>query len=81
LGITAIEMAQMNPPLADFHPFRALYLIPSSPSPILANPKKWSKDFNDFLKLALTKDFTTRPTAAQLLKVCSLHPFTTRGSP
>ena len=71
MAITAIEMADMDPPLADLHPLRALYLIPSNKPPTLANAKKWSKNFNDFLKTALVKDPKKRPGATQLLK----HPF------
>jgi len=40
LAITAIEMGEMDPPLADLHPLRALYLIPSNKPPSVANPKK-----------------------------------------
>jgi len=71
MSITAIEMAEMDPPLADLHPLRALYLIPSNKPPTLASSKKWSKNFKEFLKLALVKDPKKRPTASQLLK----HPF------
>lgn len=62
-------MAETNPPLSDFHPMRALYLIPSSPSPKLSKQKQWSKDFADFLKCALIKDPEKRPTAEELLQV------------
>lgn len=62
-------MAEMNPPLSDFHPMRALYLIPSSPPPTLTTPKKWSKEFNDFLKQCLIKDPEKRPPANELLLV------------
>jgi len=38
-------MAEMDPPLSDLHPLRALYLIPSNKPPTLANPKKWYFSF------------------------------------
>eukprot|EP00026_Physarum_polycephalum_P000066 Phypoly_transcript_00066.p1 GENE.Phypoly_transcript_00066~~Phypoly_transcript_00066.p1 ORF type:complete len:2446 (-),score=572.43 Phypoly_transcript_00066:272-7609(-) len=71
LGITAIEMAQGQPPYSDMHPRRAMHMIKQKPPPRLENPKKWSNDFNDFVAKCLVKDFTLRPSAAELLE----HPF------
>ncbi|KAJ3124847.1 hypothetical protein HK098_000835 [Nowakowskiella sp. JEL0407] len=70
IGITAIEIADKNPPLSDIHPMRALYLIPNSDLG-LAKPKNWSKQFVDFVAICLTKDPNARPSAAKLLE----HPF------
>jgi serine/threonine protein kinase len=63
MGITAIEIAEMQPPLFDLHPMRALYLIPKSPAPSLKDKKKWSKDFQKFLKDCLVKKPEKRPEA------------------
>lgn len=63
LGITAIELAEMAPPMFDLHPMRALYLIPKSKPPTLADKKKWSSDFNKWLKDALAKNPARRPDA------------------
>lgn len=35
MGITCIEMAEMQPPMFELHPMRALYLIPKNPPPKL----------------------------------------------
>jgi serine/threonine protein kinase len=70
IGITAIEIADKNPPLSDIHPMRALYLIPDSDLG-LAKPKNWSKQFVDFIAQCLIKDPVKRPSASQLLQ----HPF------
>jgi len=48
LGITALEMAESQPPLCDMHPMRALFLIPRNPPPRLKS-KKWSKKFHRFI--------------------------------
>ena len=37
MGITCIEMAEMQPPMFDLHPMRALYLIPKNPPPKLTD--------------------------------------------
>ncbi|KAJ3206148.1 hypothetical protein HDU67_008357 [Dinochytrium kinnereticum] len=71
IGITAIEIADKNPPLSDIHPMRALHLIPDSNELMLAKPKNWSKQFVDFISVCLTKDPVKRPSMAQLLN----HPF------
>ncbi|XP_076370823.1 LOW QUALITY PROTEIN: serine/threonine-protein kinase mig-15-like [Tachypleus tridentatus] len=70
LGITALEMAESQPPLCDMHPMRALFLIPRNPSPRLKY-KKWSKKFHSFIETVLVKDYQHRPYTDQLLK----HPF------
>jgi len=63
-----IEMVDMNPPLSEFHPLRALYLIPSSPPPTPQNAKKFSKEFLDFLQYCLVKEANKRPTAKEMLR-------------
>ena len=60
-------MADMDPPLADLHPLRALYLIPVNKPPTFAHPKKWSKGFRELMKKMLTKDPAKRPGARELL--------------
>ncbi|CAL8093956.1 unnamed protein product [Calicophoron daubneyi] len=68
LGITAIEMADGKPPLADIHPMRALFMIPSQPSPTLRKPSSWSAEFRAFVAACLAKTPESRPTAAALLQ-------------
>lgn len=41
LGISAIEMAELAPPLFDLHPMRALFTIPNSEPPTLKDKSKW----------------------------------------
>jgi len=68
IGITAIEMAESQPPLCDMHPMRALFLIPRSEPPKLKSRKSWTKKFRDFVTVCVIKDYLQRPTAEQLLQ-------------
>lgn len=76
LGITAIECADGWPPHADLKPMRAMMGIPVRPPPTLADPRKWSKEFNSFIASTLIKDPSKRPSAVELLQ----HPFITKNA-
>ncbi|XP_064205406.1 mitogen-activated protein kinase kinase kinase kinase 6 isoform X2 [Anguilla rostrata] len=70
LGITAIELAELQPPMFDLHPMKALRLMAKSSfqPPKLKDKSKWSADFHSFLKMCLTKNPRKRPTAEKLLQ-------------
>ncbi|XP_041785334.1 mitogen-activated protein kinase kinase kinase kinase 5 isoform X1 [Anopheles merus] len=69
-GITAIELAELQPPMFDLHPMRALFLMSKSgfKPPTLKEKDRWSTNFHSFLKVALTKNPKKRPTAERLLQ-------------
>nr|XP_033791967.1 mitogen-activated protein kinase kinase kinase kinase 3 isoform X2 [Geotrypetes seraphini] len=73
VGITSIELAELQPPMFDLHPMRALFLMTKSnfQPPKLKDKMKWSNSFHHFVKMALTKNPKKRPTAEKLLQ----HPF------
>ncbi|XP_074598880.1 serine/threonine-protein kinase msn isoform X6 [Brevipalpus obovatus] len=67
LGITALEMAESQPPLCDLHPMRALFLIPRNPPPRLRS-RKWNRKFHSFIETVLVKDYQQRPYTDHLLQ-------------
>jgi serine/threonine protein kinase len=69
LGITAVEMAEGEPPLADVQPLRAMRIIPTAPPPTLHVPKDFSTGFSDFLSKTFLKDPSKRWSASKLLQV------------
>lgn len=71
LGITALEMAESQPPLCDLHPMRALFLIPRNPPPRLKS-KKWSKKFHGFIDTVLGKTSLLYIFDLSLLNNCYL---------
>ncbi|XP_034471227.1 mitogen-activated protein kinase kinase kinase kinase 2 isoform X3 [Hippoglossus hippoglossus] len=76
VGITAIELAELQPPMFDLHPMRALMLMSKSnfQPPRLKDKSKWSAGFQSFVKMALIKNPRKRPSAETLLQ----HPFVTQ---
>jgi len=71
LGITAIEMAEGEPPLLHELPLRALLLITINDSPTLKDQQKWSRPFIHFLSRCVEIKPEKRASAEQLL----MHPF------
>ncbi|KAG1956302.1 STE20-like serine/threonine-protein kinase [Pimephales promelas] len=71
LGVTLIELAQIEPPNHEMNPMRVLLKIAKADPPTLQQPSKWSPEFSDFLKHALDKNVDNRWNTAQLLQ----HPF------
>ena len=77
VGITTIELAELQPPMFDLHPMRALFLMSKSgyKPPTLKDKDKWSPTFQSFVKECLIKNPKKRPPAEKML----YHPFLLSG--
>ena len=73
LGITLIELAEIEPPHHSTRPERLFPKVVKGPPPKLSTSTgvKWHMDFHDILEKCLRKDPEKRPTADELLE----HPF------
>eukprot|EP00076_Gallus_gallus_P034689 XP_025000227.1 LOW QUALITY PROTEIN: mitogen-activated protein kinase kinase kinase kinase 1 [Gallus gallus] len=69
VGITAVELAELQPPLFDVHPLRVLFLMSKSgyQPPKLKDKAKWTPAFHNFVKVTLTKNPKKRPSATKML--------------
>lgn len=75
-GITAIELAEGQPPHFEMNPQAVIFHIAKQPPPTLKRPECWSDDFIKFLDGCLQKDPLHRPSAKDLLS----HGFILGGS-
>ncbi|XP_062996585.1 mitogen-activated protein kinase kinase kinase kinase 1 [Elgaria multicarinata webbii] len=69
VGITAIELVELEPPMFDMHPLRVLVLMTKSgyQPPKLKEKARWSPAFHNFVKVTLTKNPKKRPSASKML--------------
>uniref|UniRef100_A0A7N8X043 non-specific serine/threonine protein kinase n=1 Tax=Mastacembelus armatus TaxID=205130 RepID=A0A7N8X043_9TELE len=69
VGITAIELAELQPPMFDVHPLRVLFLMSKSgyQPPKLKDKSKWSSSFYNFVKAMLVRNPKKRPSASKML--------------
>jgi len=81
LGIMLREMAESEPPFAEFPPLKTLFLLTTQDIPPLKEPHKWSPEYKHFMEICLQRNVAKRPTVTELLqhqflkKACSEEDF------
>jgi len=84
LGITALEMALMEPPYFAERSLRAFHLIEHNPAPdvrkLLHGHGSFSEAFIDFVQSCLVKDRLQRPTMHDMLEHDALERCVDAGS-
>ena len=55
MGITAIEIAEGEPPVSNKRPMMAMEVIKRNDPPKLNDQSKWSESFHDFISKCLIK--------------------------
>jgi serine/threonine-protein kinase OSR1/STK39 len=68
VGVTAIELAQGQAPLAELPAMKVILSIINGPPPALGTSRPWDKAFRDFVEDCLQKDPTKRPTIDQIFE-------------
>jgi hypothetical protein len=70
LGITAIELAEREPPFYEHLPMRAVYLIATDglPLPFFRHAKNISLTFQEFVRACLVREPAERPSVVDLLE-------------
>lgn len=74
LGITAMELANGEPPLSHLHPMKVIFYIPRNPPPMPSSA--FSREFRDFVGQCLRKSPAERSSISSLLK----HRFLAKAS-
>uniref|UniRef100_A0A8C3HTR4 Mitogen-activated protein kinase kinase kinase kinase 1 n=1 Tax=Chrysemys picta bellii TaxID=8478 RepID=A0A8C3HTR4_CHRPI len=68
VGITAVELAELQPPMFDVHPLRVLFLMSKSVALVTGLTRApLTPAFHNFVKVTLTKNPKKRPSAAKML--------------
>jgi len=68
IGILAIELAEIHPPLFFENIARVMYIILFEDPPFLEHPDKWSAAFQSLIRVCLQKEEAARPTCTDLLE-------------
>jgi len=69
LGITIIELAEIDPPHFEIGPMRVVFFIPNNPPPELKHKEDYSPALSELIARCLVKDPEQRASAEELLQM------------